>query len=280
MEEENKKINAYIYCRKSPDDKEDTKTSIINQEKLCRRVCEGEDWIVEKVFVDEQISGSDRERKGFNEMITSLFSSEVSIVVVKEHERFARDTPYLLDTLKKMKNRDKKLYSALHKKFIDRDDLGDIFGGVIAEKYITDQRLKALNVLEQKKIEGKPIGNPIFGYKYNYKFSSSGVKVPIDKNLGIDEWIIDLKESEIVSSVVQDYLNKRDYKATMKDCKINKSKYYRIIKNAKRGLYSGLVVYTRKYKDPDGSIAKTEEIKYFCRQKQIITEELWRKVNG
>ena len=265
---------AVGYGRKSPDDPEDTKTSIDNQKKAYLKTCEENNWKDMGFYFETQISGSDRTRPEFLKFLKILLETDINIGVTKAQDRLGRDIPFILDILKKLKNRDKKIYSIIQRRFLDRDNLEDIFKGVIDERYITDQRNKADLLLEQKKSEGKPIGNPIFGYKYNHKFNSSGKKVPIDKERDIDEWIIEKPASKIVLRVVSDYLQNKDYKATMKDLKINKSKYYRILKNAKNGLYSGQICYQRKFKDPDKSVARIDEVNYKGTQEKILETPL------
>lgn len=277
-EEETRIIKVFGYARKSPDDKDDTRTSIENQIKLIKRTAEENSWNLIKIFVDESVSGSDRDRKEFVKMISELYPSDVEILLVKEQDRFARDSSFFRDTLVDFEAYKKKLYSCMRNKFISHDDLGDMVHAMIDDNYVLDQRKKALVSLNQKKDECKPIGNPIFGYKYNYKFNPNGDKVPINKTLEINEWIKIKKDAEIVLGVLSEYTQSVDYKATMQKYKINKSKYYRIINNAKNGLYSGFIAYQRKIKDSNKNIVRVEEIKYKGNHDPIISEELCQKV--
>jgi len=271
---------AVGYCRKSPDDKEDTQTSIENQKKIIIETSKKLDLELVGIFVDLQISGSDRNRKEFLNMMKVVYGSDVEIILVKAQDRFARDTAFFMDTLDIMNGLNKKLYSCIENNFVSSDNLGDNLRSFIDGQYVRDQRKKAEVVLSQKMDEGKPIGNPIFGYKYNYKFDSSGSKVPIDSSLEINEWIIETKQAKIVLSVISDYVNNVNFSATIKDLGIDKSKYYRIIKNAKMGLYSGFTYYVRKHKSPTKEILRVENITYKCRHKIIISDELFNQVKS
>lgn len=272
------KIKVVGYCRKSPDEKEDTKTSIDNQKKIISDTCEKNNWELVGMYIDEQISGSDRNRKEFLKMIAYVYGSDVQVIVVKASDRFARDTAFFIDTLDTMKALDKKLFSCIENKFVNSDDLGDNLRSFIDGQYVKDQRRKADLLLQQKMKEGKPIGNPIFGYKYNYKFNSAGNKVLIEPSLQMNDWIIDEKDSKIVLSVLSDYLNNVNFATTMKDLGIPKAKYYRIINNASSGCYSGYICYERKHRDPDKKILRVENVFYKGTHKPIISEEMYKKI--
>jgi len=273
------KIKGFFYARKSPDDKEDTKTSIDNQVSLGIKRFEENDWELVKIFIDENISGSDRNRPEFVKMMNEIYSSsEVNIIGVKEQDRFCRDPAFFMDTLSNMGIRGKKLYSCMQSKFLSDEDLGDSVKALLDGDYIKQQRKKADVLLSQKKDAGKPTFRPPFGYMANFKFNSRGEKVSLDKSKNVYDWIISEKEAIMVSGVVWDYLNSISYRATLLKYHIPKAKYYRIIKNSCNGLYSGFIYYIRKFKDPDKKIVRTEEILYPSDHPKIISDELYSKV--
>ena len=73
-------------------------------------------------------------------------------------------------------------------------------------------------------------------------------------------------------------LNCIKFKDILKRNKINKNKYYRIIQNAKNGLYSGYIYFTHKVKDSIG-IVRVEPVIYKGSHPSIISEELFLKLN-
>lgn len=83
------------YVRLSKEDydlgKFDESESIVNQKKFIKDFVTEQGWILEKIYVDEDISGSDRDRPGFNEMILDAYAKKFDIIVVKKQSRFARD---------------------------------------------------------------------------------------------------------------------------------------------------------------------------------------------
>lgn len=252
------------YARKSPDDKEDTKTSIDNQIELIKKTANELGVELSRIFIDENISGSDRERKEFCEMRDKLYSSDVCGILVKEQDRFARDSSFFRDTLIDFEARGKTIYSCMRKKFLSSSDLGDSVHSMIDDNYVLTQRKKAELLFEQKKEKKLPISRPPFGYKMGK-----------DKNYKIVK-----KDADIVRSVINDYVSRCDYKATIKLFKIDKSKYYRIIKNARSGIYCGWISYLRRICDSNKKVIRIEKVRYMGTFDHIVSEELWRKVNG
>lgn len=85
-----------IYCRLSKEDfgKEDTEDSsesIKNQIAMLREYAKEKNWIIYNTYIDEDFSGSDRNREGFNKMITDALSGNFGIILCKKQARFARD---------------------------------------------------------------------------------------------------------------------------------------------------------------------------------------------
>ena len=256
-------INCFGYARKSPDDKEDTEKSIANQISLITNFCKERGWNLVKIFVDKSVSGSDRKRKEFIEMIEYIKNNQdVSIIVVKAQDRFARDSSFFSDTLYDLDVRSKKVFSIIKDNFISHDDLGDMVHSILDGSYVYDQRKKSKVLFEQKRELGLPTIKSPFGYKNNEK-----------------TWIIDKKKAEIVKIVCSDYINSINFKETIAKCKIDKNKYYRIIKNCNNGLYNGYIFYVNKIRDSNKVVIREEEVKYKGQHPSILDEETFKKLN-
>lgn len=261
-------IECFGYSRKSPDDKEDTERSIKNQNELIETICKGKEWKLKEIFSDKNLSGGDRERQGANQCIKESRKYKVSnprkeiYIVVKDQDRFARDSSFLRDTLKDLEAYGVRVFSIIKNDFLDYKDLGDSVMSLMNEQMIIEGRKKAI-LTRDKKIDQKlPCIPSPFGYKYYRK-----------------SWVVKKKESQIVLGVVENYLNSIDYKATMREFGITRGKYDRIIKNAKKGLYSGFCVFDNKFKASDGKPIRTEEVRYEIKVEKIVSEELFNKVN-
>lgn len=263
-------VVVFGYSRKSPDDKEDTERSIKNQEELNSTICKGKDWNLIKTFCDINISGSDRERIGIKNCISEAKKYKVLnpqkevYIIVKDQDRFARDYSFMGDTLKDLEAYGVKVFSIIKNNFLDADDLGDIVTSVMNAQLIVQGRKKAI-LTRDKKIEQKlPCTPSPFGYKYDKK-----------KN-----WFVIPKEAEIVKSVVNDSINKIDYKKTLLELKIKRTKRDRIISNAKKGLYNGIIKFNNKIKDSNKKIVRIEEIEYLGSYEKILSQEVFNKLNG
>jgi DNA invertase Pin-like site-specific DNA recombinase len=257
-------IEVYGYARKSPDDKEDTQTSIENQIKLFNKTCLEKNWKLVHVFIDSNVSGSDRDRKEFSRMLKEFYSNDVKFILVKEQNRFARDSSVMRDTLIDINARNKAVYSILKGGFLSHEDLGDSVTAVVDDYYILSSRKKAESTFTLKRDEGLPPTVAPFGYKNNKKTKS---------------WDIVPKEAELVRKVCEDLILKINYKQTLKNLNLSPGKYYRIIKNIKNGVYLGLIYYERKIKDSNKTILRIEKVSYKGIHEPLITKELFDKVN-
>lgn len=284
VEEKDKEKIVFGYSRKSPDDSEDTDRSINNQEEIIKINCSGRNWKLQQIFSDKNISGSDRNRKGVHDAIQSatIYKKENPekevYLVVKDSKRFARDSSWGIDTLKDLNVYGVKVFSIMDNSFLDHTDLGYRIKSNVDEQPIYDGKIHAKTTQELKKNKSLPCIPAPFGYKYNWIKDSKGSKRPLDKTQSLESWVIDKKDSKIVLNVLNSYVNSVHYKDILKENKISVGKYYRIIKNAKNGLYSGYIYYSKKVKDSKGKVIRTEEVNYKGTYKPIISEELFEKI--
>jgi DNA invertase Pin-like site-specific DNA recombinase len=258
------KIKSFGYVRKSPDEKEGTESSIFNQTKLIEEYAKNNNFELIEIFIDKNISGSDRTRKAFNDMISRAIHGEAQLIIIKDQDRFARDTAFFSDTLTDLEAYGVKVFSIIKNDYISAEDLGDMVTSVVDADFVRRARAKTKISFEQKKNEGLPPFIAPFGYK----FSKTKPKI----------WIFDKKNAEIVKIVCCDVISGVNYKETIEKSKINKSLYYRILKNASAGIYSGYIVYQKKIKASNKTIVRFEEIKYKGIHKPIISDEIFHKV--
>ena len=88
-------IKAVGYVRLSKEDlnlgEYDESESISNQKEFIERYVLQQNWKLQHIYVDEDITGSDRNRPAFNEMIAAAYSGAFDVIIVKKQSRFARD---------------------------------------------------------------------------------------------------------------------------------------------------------------------------------------------
>lgn len=255
-------VNVLGYARKSPDEKEDIKTSIINQVSLIEKTCKEKGWKLLDTYIDKSASGGDRSRTQFNKMIKrAIEDPAINIIVVKEQDRFARDSAFFTDTLRDLEIREKRVFSVIKNKFLSYEDLGDVVTSVVDAHYIITQRKKSNLLFNQKKESGLPPIKAPFGY--------------INKN---KKWLPHRKKSEIVKEICKDKISGVNFKETISRLKITSPLYYRVLRNAQKGLYSGYVVYVQKIRDSQKNIIKEQEIKYKGSHEKIIDDKTWDKL--
>lgn len=89
-------IRAAVYCRLSDEDRNkksraDESESIQNQKSLLLAYCREQGWEIAGVYCDEDMSGADRERPRFNQMLLDCRKGHIDIVLCKTQSRFSRD---------------------------------------------------------------------------------------------------------------------------------------------------------------------------------------------
>ncbi len=87
-----------VYCRLSKEDLDKEKNeseSIKNQKVMLESYALERGWSIYDFYIDEDYSGSDRDRPEFNRMITDSLLGRFNIVLCKKQARFARDIEYI-----------------------------------------------------------------------------------------------------------------------------------------------------------------------------------------
>ena len=85
---------AAIYCRLSKEDEEksfDESESIRNQRELLLRWAAEHGYRIWRVYSDEDYSGADRTRPGFNAMLSDAQQGCFEVILAKTQSRFTRD---------------------------------------------------------------------------------------------------------------------------------------------------------------------------------------------
>lgn len=101
-----KRTRVAPYCRVSTETVEQ-KTSYDIQVKAYSEMIEArEDWELVKVFADDGISGTSKNRRdGFNEMVNSALNGEIDMIITKSVSRFARNTVDSLQTIRLLRSK-------------------------------------------------------------------------------------------------------------------------------------------------------------------------------
>ncbi|MAG02073.1 hypothetical protein CMI42_01945 [Candidatus Pacearchaeota archaeon] len=251
------------YVRISEEDRIVNKqTSIDNQMTLIKDFCLKRKWNLVQIYEDRNLSGGDRFRKGFTDMVRGVIkSTEVIFIVVKDQDRFARDTGYFIDTLKDLEAHGKKVFSIMKNDYLSQDDLGDVVKAVVDAQYIIRSRKETKQVYENKKEEGLPPFRAPYGYECKNK-----------------QWVLDRRKAKKVQIVCEDYINGVRFKETTFNLSIAKALYYRIIQNALNEIYTGDIFYLNKVKDSLGKVVRVEPVRYKGKHNPIISDYVQSKI--
>ena len=258
-------IKAFGYIRLSEEDrnkkKNELETSLINQRKLIEKYCKENNKQLLKIYEDKYISGGDRTRKEFNEMIKLTNEGIVDEIIVKDSSRFCRDVGFFKDTLWDLNTYGKKIFSIQKNNYLRHNDLSDTIISAVDEHKINESREKQEILFKQKEEENLPVIKAPYGYKFNKKGGY---------------WIPKPKESEIVKKAFELTLQNKNYKEICEELRISIPLYYKIIKNE---CYLSYIIYYKKIRNKDKIVIRTEKIKYKGTFEALISEELFNSVN-
>jgi DNA invertase Pin-like site-specific DNA recombinase len=169
-------MRAHIYIRRSND--EQSGYSPQAQERDCRRHCTERGYEVVSVHIDDDVSGTRRERPALSQLLQQARAGDV--VVVHHFDRLSRDAAFLLDLVyRQLKNKKVKVepvqggidpYSEIGKLLLT------VQGGV-AEYYIDNLRREISKGLREKATQGGWVGPLPFGYSSVWDIASNGERV-------------------------------------------------------------------------------------------------------
>ena len=195
---------AAIYCRLSREDldKDSGKPvseSIKNQKSMLEAYALERKWVIHDFYIDEDYSGSDRDRPEFNRLITDSLLGRFNIVLCKKQARFARDIEYVEKYIH-------GLFSERQIRFVavlDNIDTGAFsrsvrkasqINSLVDEWYLSDLSENIISALNTKRRNAEFIGSwAPYGYRKN----------PENKNA----LLIDPEAAENVKMIFEWYLS-------------------------------------------------------------------------
>lgn len=96
-------IKAGLYVRTSrSEENKNNRCSIKTQIEGLKQYCQEKDYNVIKLYVDEDYSGSNFNRPGFNEMMEDIKKHEINTIIVKDLSRFGRNLYLMGDYLERL----------------------------------------------------------------------------------------------------------------------------------------------------------------------------------
>ena len=205
-----KKVAAY--CRVSID-KDAMLHSLANQTSYYQElILSNKDWLFAGIYADEGISGTKEDRPEFNKMIEDCKAHKIDMIIIKSISRFARNTTYLLETIRLLKSLNIDVYfeeQKMHSLSSDGELMLTLLASFAEEEAISmsnNVRWKVQKCFEQGKVFGI---HDIYGYRVvdgNYVINEDEAKVIrnifhwyVDEGMGTALITIRLREQNIPS---------------------------------------------------------------------------------
>jgi len=203
-----------IYCRLSQEDRDkaheiDDSASIQNQKSMLVSYANSNGWKIYKIYSDDDYTGADRNRPGFNALLTDAESKKFQIVLCKSQSRFTREMElvekYLHD-----------LFPRWGIRFIGLVDNADTdvkgnkkarqINGLVNEWYLEDLSENIKGVLTDRRKKGFHIGSfAAYGYKKDPDFK--GHLLPDEEAAAVVHRIFEMYAAGIGKSQIARILN-------------------------------------------------------------------------
>lgn len=228
-------------------------TSVVNQIWDGIKYAAKNKLVLYRIYIDLYITGSNWERKEILQMLNDYDDGFIKGFVFKNLDRYARDLYFQEEIIKNYRDIKGAEFFLIDGQELMDDEVSRKFVGVANELPVIQGKKSAKKTFKTKQEQGLPCVPAPFGYKYKNK-----------------NWVVVKKQAEIVKEVVARTQQKEPYSDTCRDLKISKYKYYKILENARKGLYGGLITYTKHIKNLKGKVVKTEEISYKGNYEHIL----------
>lgn len=299
-----KSERAAIYCRLSQEDREKASPgqesrSISNQRALLLDYAAQQSWTVTEIYIDEDYSGSDRERPAFRKMLRDAQAGKFHILLCKSQSRFTRE----LELVEKYIN---GLFVDWGIRFIGVADHVDTdqregkkvrqLGGLINEWYLEDLSDSIRAVLRSHQKQGRHIGS-FAPYGYQKDPEQAGHLIVDEEAAAVVRRIFSLYAEGRGKTAIAGLLN-REQVPNPSRYKEQKGSHYRskygtensglwrystVASILSNPLYTGAVVQHRSeklsYKSKKlRSLPKEDWIIVPNCHEAIISPELWQKV--
>lgn len=281
-------MRAAIYCRLSEEDREklhktDDSASIHNQKIMLMQYASRHNWTVCDVYSDENYSGADRNRPGFNRLIADAGAGKFDIVLCKTQSRFTRE----MELVEKYLH---GLFPKLGIRFVsivdhaDTEDKGNKksrqINGLVNEWYLEDLSDNIKSILTSRRQNGLHIGSfAPYGYQKDPE-RKGHLEIDTEAAAVVQE-IFTLFSQGYGKQGIARILNERGVP--------NPTEYKRLHgmirnRNAQSGIlwHSNTVsqILTNEVYIGNMVQGKTGVISYRIQKKRRIPQEQWMVVNG
>ena len=186
-------LRAAIYARYSTDKQKDT--SVEDQIRLCRRLCEQKGWQVTEVFTDHALSGKNALRPGYQRLIQAAERGGIDVIAAESQNRLSRDMADSANLLKRMNFFGVRIHTASENEL---DDMKVGVGGLVSTMFLKDLAQKTRRGLEGRIARGKSAGGIAYGYRVKREILPDGTLSTGDREIEPDE-------AAVITRIFRDY---------------------------------------------------------------------------
>ena len=287
------KVGMYIRLSREDGDKQESE-SIGNQRNIIKRFLEENNLGFVDEYVDDGVSGTTFDRKGFNRLIEDIESKRINMVVTKDLSRLGRDyikTGYYLENYFPEK-------SVRYVAILDGIDTyldstnNDIspFKAIMNDMYAKDISKKIKSVFREKQKSGQFLGSiPPYGYKLSE--TEKGKLEVDDYSADIVREIFQMYSEGHGSIDIMNHLNKKGilnpsnyHKINYKKKQSNKWNQITILAMLRNQVYIGNTIQNkrRKISYKSKKVIDNPKDKWIIVEnthEPIIDDETFKKVN-
>lgn len=287
------KVGMYIRLSREDGDKQESE-SIGNQRNIIKRFLEENNLGFVDEYVDDGVSGTTFDRKGFNRLIEDIESKRINMVVTKDLSRLGRDyikTGYYLENYFPEKNvRYVAILDGIDT-YLDSTN-SDIspFKAIMNDMYAKDISKKIKSVFREKQKSGQFLGSiPPYGYKLSE--TEKGKLEVDDYSADIVREIFQMYSAGHGSIDIMNHLNKKGilnpssyHKTNYKKKQSNKWNQITILAILRNQVYIGNTVQNkrRKISYKSKKVIDNPKDKWIIVEnthEPIIDDETFKKVN-
>ncbi len=209
-------IYCGLYCRLSEEDRDkqndsDDSRSIQNQKSMLISYAQSNHWKIYKIYSDDDYTGADRFRPGFNELLKDAEAGKFQIIICKSQSRFTRE----MELVEKYLH---ELFPIWGIRFIGLADNADTankgnkkarqINGLVNEWYLEDLSDNIKSVLTDHRKKGLHIGSfAPYGYKKDPNFK--GHLIPDAEAAEVVHQIFEMFASGIGKTSIARILNQK-----------------------------------------------------------------------
>ncbi len=170
-------------------------------------------WLYCGVFSDEAVTGTKRERAGFQRMVEECRQGNIDLVITKSISRFARNTVTLLQTVRELKSLGVDIFfeeQNIHTMSADGELMLTILASYAQEESLSASENQKWRI--RKSFENGELVN--LRFLFGYVITADGIRVNEDEAAVVREVFARFNDGESMSSICRDF-DARGYKGTL-----------------------------------------------------------------